>query len=78
MIDITVLPTSSVPAYKQIAESIVAGILSGRIPPGTALDEKQALHSLAWIREASLNENCVESLANHDADIAPHVIELSC
>ena len=37
MIDITVLPTSSVPAYKQIAESIVAGILSGRIPPGTAL-----------------------------------------
>ncbi len=48
------------------------------IPPGTALDEKQALQSLAWIREASLNENCVESLANHDADIAPHVIELSC
>lgn len=47
------------------------------IPPGTALDEAQALRSLSWIREASLAENCVESLANHDADIAPHVIELT-
>ena len=46
------------------------------IPPGTALDEKQALNSLEWIRESSLNENCVESLANHDADIVPHTIEL--
>ena len=32
--------------------------------------------SLAWIREQSLDENCVEPLANHDPDIQPHVIEL--
>ncbi len=37
MIEITVLPTSSVPAYRQIAESISAGVIAGRIPPGTAL-----------------------------------------
>ena len=46
------------------------------VPPGTALDEKQALNSLKWIRDMSLNENCVESLANHDADIVPHTVEL--
>lgn len=46
------------------------------IPPGTALDEEQALKSLKWIRDMSLNENCIESLANHDADIVPHTIEL--
>lgn len=46
------------------------------IPPGTALDEEQAFKSLEWIRQASLDANCIESLANHDADITPHVIEL--
>ena len=46
------------------------------IPPGTALDEEQAFKSLQWIRETSLNENCVESLANHDPDILPHEIIL--
>lgn len=47
------------------------------IPPGTALDEAQALQSLSWIRETSLHENCIESLANHDPDVTPHVIELT-
>ncbi len=46
------------------------------IPPGTALDEELALKSLLWIREMSLQENCVESLANHDPDVVPHVITL--
>ena len=46
------------------------------IPPGTALDEEFALKSLLWIREMSLQENCVESLANHDPDVVPHVITL--
>ena len=46
------------------------------IPPGTALDEAQAFKSLQWIREMSLNENCVDSLANHDPDILPHEIIL--
>ena len=46
------------------------------IPPGTALDEELALKSLLWIREMSLRKNCVESLANHDPDVVPHVITL--
>lgn len=41
-----------------------------------AADKAQQKNSLAWIREQSLDENCVESLANHDPDIKPHVIEL--
>ena len=32
--------------------------------------------SLEWIREQSLNENCIKSIANHDKDIKPQVIEL--
>lgn len=44
------------------------------IPPGTALDEELAFKSLQWIREMSLQENCIESLANHDPDILPHEI----
>ena len=40
-----------------------------------SLDDELAMNSLKWIRETSLNENCIESLANHDADILPHVIE---
>ena len=33
------------------------------ILPGTALDENLAEKSLQWIREISLDKNCVESLA---------------
>ena len=43
---------------------------------GVANDRTQQKASLAWIREQSLNPSCVESLANHDADVAPHTIEL--
>ena len=46
------------------------------IPPGTALDEEMALKSLKWIREISLDKNCVEAWANHDAGIVPHEIIL--
>lgn len=46
------------------------------IPPGTALDEDLAFKSLEWIRQMSLDKNCVESIANHDADILPHEIIL--
>jgi len=38
--------------------------------------KEQQKASLAWIREQSLDPLCVESLANHDPDIEPHVIEL--
>ena len=47
-----------------------------QITSGIAADKQLQKQSLAWIREQSLDENCVESLANHDPDIAPHVIEL--
>ena len=46
------------------------------ITSGIAADKEQQKKSLAWIREQSLDENCVESLANHDPDIRPNVIEL--
>lgn len=46
------------------------------IPPGTALDEDAAMKSLEWIRQTSLDKNCAESLANHDADVVPHEIIL--
>lgn len=46
------------------------------ITSGIAADKELQKKSLAWIRKQSLDENCIESLANHDPDIAPHVIEL--
>ena len=46
------------------------------ITSGIAADKTLQKQSLAWIREQSLDPDCVESLANHDPDIKPHVIEL--
>lgn len=46
------------------------------ITSGIAADKALQKQSLAWIRAQSLDPICVESLANHDPDIAPHVIEL--
>lgn len=46
------------------------------ITSGIAADKGQQKKSLAWIREQSLDPLCVESLANHDPDVEPHVIEL--
>ncbi len=40
-------------------------------------DDKAAqLRSLEWIRAQSLDANCIESSANHDPDVKPHIIEL--
>ena len=47
-----------------------------QITSGIAADKQLQKKSLAWIREQSLDPDCVESLANHDPDIAPYVIEL--
>ena len=41
---------------------------------GVCTDKAVQRKSLEWIREQSMDENCVESLANHDADIIPHAI----
>ncbi len=46
------------------------------ITSGIADDKEAQKKSLQWIREQSLNANCVESLANHDPDVQPHMIEL--
>ena len=46
------------------------------ITSGIADDKATQKQSLEWIREQSLNENCVENLANHDPDVQPHIIEL--
>ena len=47
-----------------------------QITSGIAADKEKQKASLAWIREQSLDPLCVESLANHDPDVEPHVIEL--
>lgn len=46
------------------------------ILPGIAANRKQQLASLQWIREMSMIDDCIESLANHDVDVHPHLIEL--
>lgn len=46
------------------------------ITSGVALDKAKQRASLAWIRQQSLDGNCVESLATHDTDVKPHVITL--
>ena len=44
------------------------------IAPGTALDQKSAMDSLKWIKEMSNADECLESLANHDTEVIPHVV----
>ena len=46
------------------------------ITSGVSLDKEMQRKSLLWIREQSMDANCIESLATHDTDIKPHVIEL--
>ncbi|WP_299522801.1 MBL fold metallo-hydrolase [uncultured Methanobrevibacter sp.] len=47
-----------------------------QITSGIADDKEMQKKSLEWIREQSLNPDCVESLANHDPDVEPHLINL--
>ncbi len=46
------------------------------IVSGIADDRTLQKQSLAWIREQSLDPQCVESLANHDTGVEPHTIVL--
>lgn len=46
------------------------------ITSGVALDKKMQRKSLEWIREQSLDSQCIASLATHDSQVEPHVIEL--
>lgn len=47
-----------------------------QITSGIADNKEQQKKSLAWIRVQSLSSDCVESIANHDPDIEPHLITL--
>ena len=46
------------------------------VTSGIADDRVAQKRSLEWIREQSTDSGCAESLANHDPDVRPHVIEL--
>lgn len=46
------------------------------ITSGISADKKAQKKSLEWIRSESLDKNCAASLANHDPDVKPGVIEL--
>lgn len=46
------------------------------ITSGVCMDKTAQRKSLEWIREQSVSEDCIESLANHDAEIVPHNIIL--
>lgn len=47
------------------------------VPSGIAANRKNQMKSLEWIREMSMNENCIESLATHDPNVKPHVVEIA-
>lgn len=46
------------------------------ITSGVCMDKITQRKSLEWIREQSMDENCIESMANHDADVVTHSIIL--
>ncbi len=46
------------------------------ITSGITMDKAKQKKSLEWIREQSLNDNCIESLANHDTNVKEHTVEL--
>lgn len=43
---------------------------------GVCMDKVSQRKSLEWIRTQSMNENCLESIANHDIAVIPHNIIL--
>lgn len=45
------------------------------ILPGISLNRVSQRKSLEWIREQSRDKNCIESIANHDINVRPHIIE---
>ena len=46
------------------------------ITSGITLDKTLQRQSLQWIREQSLSPDCIASLATHDTEVQPQVIEL--
>ena len=46
------------------------------ITSGIAADKKLQKLSLEWIRQQSLDSNCLKILATHDSNIVPHTISM--
>ena len=44
------------------------------ILPGKMTNQEKAKTSLSWIKKMSLDDNCIEVIANHDANLKPHII----
>lgn len=44
--------------------------------PGISMDKEAQRASLEWIRATAADHRCIETLANHDTEVKPHVIEL--
>jgi N-acyl homoserine lactone hydrolase len=42
--------------------------------PGLTTNKEEAEHSLRWVREFSMRDDCRLVLANHDPDVTPHII----
>lgn len=45
--------------------------------PGIHANRRKQLKSLEWIREMSMDSNCVESLSTHDPNVEPHIVGLT-
>lgn len=46
------------------------------ILPGKMTNQQKAKSSLSWVKEMSLDKNCIEVIANHDGNLKPHIIRL--
>lgn len=46
------------------------------ILPGIIDNKEKGIKSLEWIKKESLNPKCIESIANHDVDVIPHIIKI--
>ena len=46
------------------------------ILPGVMQNKENMMASLEWVKQMAANPDCVETLANHDAEVLPHIIEL--
>ncbi|MBD5132397.1 MAG: N-acyl homoserine lactonase family protein [Clostridiales bacterium] len=46
------------------------------IPSGIAANRVDQMKSLEWIREMSMSDKCIESLATHDPNVKPHTVEI--
>ena len=46
------------------------------ILPGKMTNPEKAKTSLSWVKEISLDKNCLEVIANHDGSLKPHTIRL--